>query len=137
MEVAFLHQMFLQPRLDAFAKQRAVGQHHGGAAVRFQQAHDQGKKQVGRLLGAEGREVVLDAVFLSPAEGRIGEDDIDALVLAPSEISGRASVLSWRTKLGSSMPCSSMLVTQSMCGSCFFSTARKARLHRLALLRAS
>ncbi len=43
----------------------------------------------------------------------------------PQEISGRASVLSWRTKLGSSMPCSSMLVTHSMCGSCFFSTARR------------
>ena len=43
-------------------------------------------------------------------------------------------MLSWRTKLGSSMPCSSMLVTQSMCGSCFFSTARKRGLHRLLVL---
>ena len=43
-------------------------------------------------------------------------------------------MLSWRTKLGSSMPCSSMLVTQSMWGSCFFSTARKACLHRLLVL---
>ena len=32
------------------------------------------------------------------------------------------------------MPCSSMLVTQSMCGSCFFSTARRAGLHRLLVL---
>ena len=34
-EVALLHQVFLEPRLDAFAEQRAVGQHHGGAAARL------------------------------------------------------------------------------------------------------
>ena len=49
----------------------------------FEQAHDQRQEQVGRFLGAEGREIVLDAVFLPAAEGRIGDDDIDALVLAP------------------------------------------------------
>ena len=49
----------------------------------LEQADDQGEEQVGRFLGAEGREIVLDAVFLAPAEGRIGEHDIDALVLAP------------------------------------------------------
>ncbi len=32
-EVALLHQMFLEPRLDALAEQRAIGQHHGGAAI--------------------------------------------------------------------------------------------------------
>jgi hypothetical protein len=32
------------------------------------------------------------------------------------------------------MPCSSMLVTQSMCGSCFFSTARRAAAWRLSSL---
>ena len=32
-EVALLQQVFLQPRLDALAEQRAVRQHHGGAAI--------------------------------------------------------------------------------------------------------
>ena len=41
--------MFLEPRLDAFAEQGAVGQDHGGASVRLQQADDQGEKEVRRL----------------------------------------------------------------------------------------
>ena len=32
-EIALLHQMFLEARLHAFAKERAVRQHHGGAAI--------------------------------------------------------------------------------------------------------
>src|SRR4051812_25267777 len=38
---------------------------------------------------------------------------------------GRARVLSWLTKLGSSMLCRSMLVVHNMWGSGFFSTARR------------
>ena len=33
MQVALLQQVFFQPRLDAFAKQRAIRQYHGGAAI--------------------------------------------------------------------------------------------------------
>ena len=51
----------------------------------FEQADDQGEEQVGRLAGLEMlREVGLDAVLLAPAEGRIGEDDVDAVGLACS-----------------------------------------------------
>ena len=51
----------------------------------FEQADDEGEEQVGRLAGAEVlREVALDAVFLAPAEGRIGEHDVDAVALACS-----------------------------------------------------
>ena len=32
-QVALFHQVFFEPRLDAFAEERAVGQHHGGAAI--------------------------------------------------------------------------------------------------------
>ena len=84
-EVALLHQMLLEPRLHALAEERAVGQHHGGAAAGLQQADDQGEEQVGRLARLEVlREVALDAVFLAAAEGRIGEDDVDAVGLACS-----------------------------------------------------
>ena len=70
-EVALLQQVFLEPRLDAFAEEGAVGQDHGGAAAGFEQAHDEGEEEVGRLAGLEVfGEVGLDAVFLAPAEGR-------------------------------------------------------------------
>ena len=79
-EVALLHQMLLEPRLHAFAEQRAVRQHHGGAPARLQEADDEGEEQVGRLAGLEVlREVALDAVFFAPAEGRIGEHDVHAV----------------------------------------------------------
>ena len=125
-EVALLHQMFLEPRLDAFAEERAVGQDDGGATAWLEQADDEGEKEIGGLAGLEvlGK-VAFDPVLLLPAEGRIGEDDVHSVGLAVADI-GSGQVLSWRTKDGSSMPCSSMFVTQSMCGSCFFSTARKA-----------
>ena len=84
-QVALLHQVFLEPGLDALAEQRAVGQHHGGAAAVLQQADDQGEEQVGGLAGAEVlREVALDAVLLRAAEGRVGEDDVDAVGLRRS-----------------------------------------------------
>ena len=85
MQVALLQQVFLEPGLDALAEQRAVGQHHGGAAAGFQQADDQGEEQVGGFAGAEVlREVGLDAVFFLAAEGRVGEDDVDPVGLGRS-----------------------------------------------------
>ena len=93
-EVAFLHQMFLEPRLDAFAEQGAVGQHHGGASARLQQADDQGEEQVRRLPGAEVlREVALDAVLLLAAEGRVGEHDVHAVLALPADIGPRQGVV--------------------------------------------
>ena len=84
-QVALLHQVFLEPRLHAFAKERAVGQHHGGAAVGFEDADDEGEEEVGGLAGLEVLgEVALDAVFLASAEGRIGENDVHAVGLACS-----------------------------------------------------
>ena len=79
--------MFLEPRLDAFAEQRAVRQHHGGAATWFEQTNDEGKEQIGCFARAEMlREVGLDAVLFPPAEGRVGEDDVDAFVLLPADV---------------------------------------------------
>ena len=69
-EVALLHQVFLEPRLDAFAEERAVGQDHGGAAAGLEQADDEGEEEIGRLAGLEVfGEVALDAVFLAPPKG--------------------------------------------------------------------
>ena len=57
---------FLQAGLDAFAKQRAVRQNHGGTAAGLEQAHDEGEEEVGGLAGLEVfREVALDAVSSS------------------------------------------------------------------------
>jgi hypothetical protein len=68
-KVALLHQMLLEPCFNALTEQRAIGKHHSGAAIGFEQAHNQREEQIGSFLCAEGREVVLDAVFLvgSPA----------------------------------------------------------------------
>ena len=52
-QVALLHEVFLEPRLHAFAEERAVGQDHRGPAARLEQADDQGQEQVGRLAGLE------------------------------------------------------------------------------------
>ena len=65
-QVALLHQMFLEPRLHALAEERAVGQDHGGPAAGLEQADDQRQEQIGRLAGLEVLgEVALDAVFLA------------------------------------------------------------------------
>ncbi len=83
MQVAGLQQLLLDARLDAFAEQRAVGQHQRGAAAVLQQVHDQHEEEVGGFAGAEGGgEVVLDAVFFHAAEGRVGDDDVDAVARA-------------------------------------------------------
>ena len=84
-QVALFQQMFLEAGLDAFAEQRAVGQHDGGAATGFEQADEQRQKQVGGFLGAEvGGEVGFDAVFFTPAKGRVGEDDVHPVGLRRS-----------------------------------------------------
>ena len=86
-EVALREQVFLEPGLDAFAEEGAVGQDHGGAAPRLQQAHDERQEQVGGLAGLEMLgEVALDAVFLFSAEGGIGEDDVDPVGLAVADV---------------------------------------------------
>jgi hypothetical protein len=93
-QVALLHQVFLQPRLDALAEERAVRQHHGGAATGLEQADDEGKKEICGLAGLEvPGEVRFDAVLLAPAEGRIGENDIDAVGLAVADVGARERVV--------------------------------------------
>ena len=60
----------------------------------FKQADDEGKKQVGRLAGLEVLgEVAFDAVFLAPAEGRIGEHDVHAVGLRVADIGPRQRVV--------------------------------------------
>ena len=87
MQVALLHQMFLEPRLDALAKERSIGQHNRRAAVGFKDAHDEREKEVGGLAGLEvPREVAFDAVFFLAAEGRIGEHDVDAVRLRIADV---------------------------------------------------
>ena len=77
MQVALFHEMLLEPRLDAFAEQGAVGQDDRGAPVRLQQPDDQGKEQVCGLPGSEMLgEVALDAVFFLAAKGRVGQYDV-------------------------------------------------------------
>ena len=50
-QVALVEQPLLDPRLDAFAEQRAVGQHDRAASAGFEQMHDQHQEQVGRFAG--------------------------------------------------------------------------------------
>src|SRR5215204_2740839 len=38
-EVTLLHQMFLEPRLHAFAEQSAIRQHYGSASASFEQSY--------------------------------------------------------------------------------------------------
>ena len=86
-QVALFHQVFFQPGLDAFAEQAAVGQDHGGAAVGFEQANDQGQEQVGGFARSEMlREVGLDAVLFLAAERRIGQHDVDPVLLFPRDV---------------------------------------------------
>ena len=79
-----VEQLFLDAGLDAFAEERAVGQHQAGAAAGLEQLHEQHEEQVGGLAGAElGGEVGLDAVLLHAAEGRVGDDDVHAVLGRP------------------------------------------------------
>ena len=79
-----VEQRFLDAGLDAFAEEGAVGQHEAGAAAGLEELHEEHEEEVGGLAGAElGGEVGLDAVLLHAAEGRVGDDDVDALLRAP------------------------------------------------------
>jgi hypothetical protein len=79
-EVAFLHQVFLEPGLHAFAKEGAVRQDHRRPAAGFEQADDEGEEQVGGFAGLEMLgEVGFDAILLAAAEGRVGEDDVHTI----------------------------------------------------------
>ncbi len=93
-EVALLHQMFLEPGLYSLAEQRSVGQHHRGAPARLQQADDESEEQVRGLASAEMlREVRLDAVLLLAAEGRVGEHDVHPVLLLPADIGAGQGVV--------------------------------------------
>src|ERR1700731_2893262 len=86
--------MFLEPGLHAFAEQRTIGQDHGGAAFGFQDSDDEGQEEIGGFAGLEmlGK-VALDAIFLAPAEGRIGEDYIHAIRLRIADVRPRQRVV--------------------------------------------
>ncbi len=81
MKVALGEQLLLDAGLDAFAEESAIGQDQPGPAAGLEELHDEHEEQVGGLAGAEiGREVRLDAVLLHAAEGRVGDDDVHALL---------------------------------------------------------
>jgi len=95
-----------------------------------QQMDDEHEEKVGGFLGAVGGgEIIFGAILFHPAEGRIGDDDIHAVIGGVAGVSF-GEVLSWRMFTGTSMPCSSMLVVQSRCGSGFFSTPRMDACNR-------
>ena len=83
-EVALGEERFLDAGLDAFAEERAVGQHEPGAAAGLEDLHEEHEEQIGGLPGAElGGIIRLDAVLLHAAEGRIGDDDVHAFLGTP------------------------------------------------------
>ena len=84
MEVALGKEGFLNARLHAFSKEGAVGQHESGASAGFEDLHKEHEEEVGGLAGPElGGEVRLNPVLLHSAEGRVGDDDVHALLRAP------------------------------------------------------
>ena len=93
-QVALFHEMLLEPRLDAFAEQRAVGQDDRGAPARLQQPDDQGKEQVCGFPGSEMLgEVALDAVFFLAAKGRVGQHDVHPVFPLPADVGPRQGVV--------------------------------------------
>ena len=80
-QVALLQQFLLDARLDAFAEQRAVGQHDGAAATLAQEMDNEHEEKVGGFLGAiGGGKILLGAVLFHAAERRVGHDDVHAVV---------------------------------------------------------
>ena len=78
-----VEQLFLDPRFDPFAEQRAVGQDDRAASAVLQQVHDQHQEQVGGFAGLKRLgEVHFDAVLFHAAERRIGDDHVDAILRA-------------------------------------------------------
>src|SRR5437667_7137223 len=86
--------MFLEPRLHAFAEKRTIWQHNGGTTFRFEDTDDECEEEVGGLAGLEMfGEVALDAIFLAPAERRIGENDVHAITRGIADIGPRQGVV--------------------------------------------
>jgi hypothetical protein len=54
-EVALLHQMFLQPRLHALAEQTAVGQDNRGPSSGPEEANNQSEEKISGLASTEVR----------------------------------------------------------------------------------
>jgi hypothetical protein len=94
-QVALGEQFLLDAGFDAFAKERAVGQHNRAASAVFDQVHDEDEEQVGGFAGADGGgEILLDAILLHAAERRVGDDDIHAVFRAViAERSGEGVVV--------------------------------------------
>jgi hypothetical protein len=89
-KVELFQQLLLDAGADAVAEERPVGDHHprargppGRSRLAVELAHDELKEEERRLgrLPVLG-EVTLDALLLLAAEGRIGEDDVDTILLA-------------------------------------------------------
>jgi len=79
--------MFFEPRLDAFAEERTIGQDHGGTSIGLEDADDECQKEIGSFTGLEVlRKVAFDAVLLTPAKGWISEDDLNTIRLRVADI---------------------------------------------------
>jgi len=98
-EVAFLHQSFLEARLDAFTKKRTARQHHGSVAGWLQQADDEGEKKVSRFASLDvfGEVALADAVFFLATKGRVREDT--PVLLHIFEDIVRSALKSWWSSL--------------------------------------
>src|SRR3546814_3793645 len=73
-QVALRHQLLLDARLDAFAKECAIRQDDSGAAAFFQKLDNQHQEEVRCLTRLERlRPILFDAVFLHATEGRSEE----------------------------------------------------------------
>ena len=85
-EVELLEQFFLDAGADAVAEERAVGHDDGGSAWfrrALELAHDELEEQQRGLGGLlVFGEVAEDAALFFAAEGRVGQDDIDAVSVA-------------------------------------------------------
>ena len=83
MQVEITQQLLLDAGRDAVAEERAVGHDHTAAPAGFERAHDELHEEQGGLAGTRGfGEVQLDAGFLLAAEGRVGDDDLEAVLFA-------------------------------------------------------
>src|SRR3546814_3888730 len=73
-QVALRHQLLLDARLDAFAKECAIRQDDSGAAAFFQKLDNQHQEEVRCLTRLERlRHILFDAVFLHRSEEHTSE----------------------------------------------------------------
>lgn len=92
MEIALLHQVFLEPGLHTFAEESAVREHHRRATAWLQETHDERQEEISRLLGAELlRKVGLDAVLFTAAEWRVPDSTRCLKSVAPTFRAWRAN----------------------------------------------